>query len=59
MKKLLKISPFKLSIIITITGIVVYMAGIPFLDLMELKPSTSGSNPEAAPTRPRRSFWPS
>jgi adenylate cyclase len=37
MKKLLKLSPFKLSIIITVAGITAYMAGIPFLDLMELK----------------------
>ncbi len=37
MKKLLKLSPFKLSIIITVAGIIAYLAGIPFLDLMELK----------------------
>ncbi|MCP3952663.1 MAG: adenylate/guanylate cyclase domain-containing protein [Desulfobacterales bacterium] len=37
MKKLLKLSPLKLSILITVAGIAAYMAGIPFLDLMELK----------------------
>jgi adenylate cyclase len=37
MKKLLKLSPFKLSILITAAGIAAYMIGIPFLDLMELK----------------------
>lgn len=37
MKKLLKLSPFKLSILITVAGIAAYMVGIPFLDLMELK----------------------
>jgi len=37
MKKLFKLSPFKLSVLITVAGIVAYMAGIPFLDLMELK----------------------
>ena len=37
MKNLLKLSPFKLSILITVAGIASYMAGIPFLDLMELK----------------------
>jgi len=37
MKKLFKLSPFKLSVLITVAGIVAYMAGIPFLDFMELK----------------------
>jgi len=37
MKKMLKLSPFKLSVLITVAGIVAYVAGIPFLDLMELK----------------------
>lgn len=37
MKKIFRLNPYKISILITLIGLIGYLTGIPFLDLMELK----------------------
>lgn len=37
MKKIFRLNPYKISILITLIGIIGYLVGVPILDLMELK----------------------